>query len=56
MEDEQPLVKPEDNEVGMFQRLSLAMATVVMFLALTTVAEVGGLFLTEFGTEDVALG
>ena len=40
----------------MIQRLSLVMATVAIFLALTTVAEAGGLFLTEFGTEDVALG
>ena len=40
----------------MIQRLSLAMATAAMFLALTTVAEGGELFLTEFGTEDVALG
>jgi long-chain fatty acid transport protein len=39
----------------MVQRLSLPMATVVMFLALTTMSEAGGLFLTEFGTEDVAL-
>jgi long-chain fatty acid transport protein len=31
------------------------MATVVMFFALTNVSEAGGLFLTEFGTEDVAL-
>jgi long-chain fatty acid transport protein len=42
-------------EVGMLQRITLAMATVVMLLALTNVSEAGGLFLTEFGTEDVAL-
>jgi hypothetical protein len=39
----------------MIQRLSLVMTTVAMFLALTTVAEAGRLFLTKFGTEDVAL-
>jgi long-chain fatty acid transport protein len=31
------------------------MATVVVILALTEASEAGGLFLTEFGTEDVAL-
>ena len=39
----------------MLRRLTLAMATVAMSLALTTVSEAGGLFLTEFGTEDVGL-
>jgi long-chain fatty acid transport protein len=39
----------------MLQRITPAMATVVMCLALTNVSEAGGLFLTEFGTEDVAL-
>ena len=33
----------------------LALATVVMILALTEASEAGGLFLTEIGTEDVAL-
>jgi len=33
----------------------LAMAVVVVILALTDTSEAGGLFLTEFGTEDVAL-
>lgn len=39
----------------MLRKLTLAMATVVMILALATASEAGGLFLTEFGTEDVAL-
>ncbi len=39
----------------MLRKLSLTMATVVMILALATASEAGGLFLTEFGTEDVAL-
>ena len=39
----------------MLQKLTPAMATIVMILALTEVSEAGGLFLTEFGTEDVAL-
>ncbi len=39
----------------MLRKLTLAVATVVMILALTTASEAGGLFLTEFGTEDVAL-
>ena len=39
----------------MLRKLSLAMATVVMLLALTEKSEAGGLFLTEIGTEDVAL-
>lgn len=37
------------------RKLILAMATVVMLLALTEASEAGGLFLTEIGTEDVAL-
>ena len=39
----------------MLQKLTLAIATGPMILALTEVSEAGGLFLTEFGTEDVAL-
>ena len=39
----------------MLRKLTLAMATIVMILALTEASEAGGLFLTEFGTEDVAL-
>jgi long-chain fatty acid transport protein len=39
----------------MLRKLTLAMATVVMILALTEASEAGGLFLTEIGTEDVAL-
>lgn len=39
----------------MFRKWTLTLATVVMILALTNVSEAGGLFLTEFGTEDVAL-
>jgi long-chain fatty acid transport protein len=39
----------------MLRKLTLAVATVVMILALATASEAGGLFLTEFGTEDVAL-
>ena len=39
----------------MLQKLTLVMASVVMILAVTEVSEAGGLFLTEFGTEDVAL-
>ena len=39
----------------MLKKLALAMATVVVSLALTEAPEAGGLFLTEFGTEDVAL-
>ena len=39
----------------MLQKLTLGIATVVMILALTEVSEAGGLFVTEFGTEDVAL-
>jgi hypothetical protein len=42
-------------EMGMLKKLALAMATVVVSLALTEAPEAGGLFLTEFGTEDVAL-
>ena len=42
-------------EVGMFRKLMLAMATVVAILALTDASYAGGLFLTEIGTEDVAL-
>jgi long-chain fatty acid transport protein len=42
-------------EAGMLRKLTLALATVVMILALRTVSEAGGLFLTEIGTEDVAL-
>jgi long-chain fatty acid transport protein len=49
------LVNQKMKVVGMLQGITLAMATVVMFLALTKVSEAGGLFLTEFGTEDVAL-
>ena len=41
--------------VAMLQKLTLGIATVVIVLALTEVSEAGGLFLTEFGTEDVAL-
>lgn len=39
----------------MLRKVTLAMATVVVILALTEASEAGGLFLTEFGTEDVAL-
>lgn len=39
----------------MLRKLTLAMATVVVILALTNASEAGGLFLTEIGTEDVAL-
>lgn len=39
----------------MLQKLTLGIATVVIVLALTQVSEAGGLFLSEFGTEDVAL-
>jgi long-chain fatty acid transport protein len=39
----------------MLRKLMLAMAVVVVILALTDTSEAGGLFLTEFGTEDVAL-
>ena len=39
----------------MFRKVTLAMATTVMVLVLTNVSEAGGLFLTEIGTEDVAL-
>jgi len=39
----------------MLRKMTLAMATVVVILALTEASEAGGLFLTEFGTEDVAL-
>ena len=39
----------------MLQKLTLGIATVVIVLALTEVSEAGGLFLTEIGTEDVAL-
>ncbi|HSL04433.1 MAG TPA: outer membrane protein transport protein, partial [Nitrospiraceae bacterium] len=39
----------------MLRKLTLAMAMVVVSLALTEASEAGGLFLTEFGTEDVAL-
>jgi long-chain fatty acid transport protein len=42
-------------EVGMLRKLTLAMATIVVILALTEASEAGGLFLTEIGTEDVAL-
>jgi long-chain fatty acid transport protein len=42
-------------EVGMLRKWTLAMATVVVILALTEASEAGGLFLTEIGTEDVAL-
>jgi len=42
-------------EVGMLRKLMLAMTTVVVSLALTEASEAGGLFLTEIGTEDVAL-
>jgi long-chain fatty acid transport protein len=41
--------------VGVLKKVVLAMATVVVILALTEASEAGGLFLTEFGTEDVAL-
>jgi long-chain fatty acid transport protein len=39
----------------MLRKLTLAMATVVLILALAEASEAGGLFLTEIGTEDVAL-
>ena len=39
----------------MLQKLTLRIATGLVILALTEVSEAGGLFLTEFGTEDVAL-
>ena len=39
----------------MLRKLTLALATVVVISALATASEAGGLFLTEFGTEDVAL-
>src|SRR5262245_60676198 len=39
----------------MSHKLALAWATIVMILVLTEVSEAGGLFLTEIGTEDVAL-
>jgi len=42
-------------EVSMLRRLTLALAAIVMSLALTTESKAGGLFLTEIGTEDVAL-
>ena len=46
---------PNIQEVGMLKRLVLAMATVAIVLALVEASEAGGLFLTEIGTEDVAL-
>mgnify|MGYP001453038234 FL=1 len=39
----------------MLRKMTLAMATVVVSLALANASEAGGLFLTEIGTEDVAL-
>jgi len=39
----------------MLRKLTLALATVVMILALANESKAGGLFLSEFGTEDVAL-
>ena len=39
----------------MLRKLTLALATGVMILALANESKAGGLFLTEFGTEDVAL-
>ena len=39
----------------MLRKVSLVLATVVMILALADESEAGGLFLTEIGTEDVAL-
>jgi long-chain fatty acid transport protein len=39
----------------MLRKVMLAMATVVVILALADASEAGGLFLTEIGTEDVAL-
>lgn len=39
----------------MSQKLMLAVAMVVVSLALAETSEAGGLFLSEFGTEDVAL-
>ena len=39
----------------MLRKSTLALMTAVVVLALTAVAEAGGLFLTEIGTEDVAL-
>lgn len=39
----------------MLRKWTLAMATVVVLLALTESSYAGGLFLTEIGTEDVAL-
>ncbi len=41
--------------MGMLRKLPLAMATGIVMLALAEASEAGGLFLTEFGTEDVAL-
>jgi long-chain fatty acid transport protein len=37
------------------RKWTLALATVVVILALTEASEAGGLFLSEFGTEDVGL-
>jgi long-chain fatty acid transport protein len=39
----------------MFRKLTLVLATGVMIVALTNESKAGGLFLTEFGTEDVGL-
>ncbi len=39
----------------MFRKLTLVLATVVMIVALAYESKAGGLFLTEIGTEDVAL-
>jgi len=39
----------------MFRKLTLVLATVAMVVALTSKSEAGGLFMSEFGTEDVAL-
>ena len=39
----------------MFRKLTLVLATVVMIVALANESKAGGLFLTEIGTEDVAL-
>jgi long-chain fatty acid transport protein len=39
----------------MLRKVTLALATVVMILALANESKAGGLFLSEFGTEDVAL-
>ena len=39
----------------MFRKLTLALATGVMMVALANESKAGGLFMSEFGTEDVGL-